>query len=62
MVKIEFIKGEAPLIFSDALHLTEEEYQSLTEADIEAMKEARYASWLAIITALPVANEEIVDG
>jgi hypothetical protein len=43
MIKIDFeING-----FSDALHLADD--HNLTDAEIEAMKQARYDKWYAII-------------
>lgn len=64
MVTIKFEKGEWPLVLSDALLLTDEEAATLTEQDIEAMKEERYKQWLAIMTAPPEndeAQEQIVE-
>lgn len=64
MVTIKFQKGEPPLVFSDAIILSEEEAASLSEQDIEAMKEERYQQWLAVVIA-PVesieAQEQIVE-
>lgn len=50
-------KGEPPLVFSDAIILSEEEAAVLSEQDIEAMKEERYQQWLAIVLA-PLENGE----
>lgn len=68
MKVIAFQKGEAPLIYSDALVLSDQEAEQLSEQDIERMEEERYQQWLAIITAPPSEEvtqdppEEAVDG
>lgn len=61
MVKIDFnING-----FGDALHLPDD--HGLTEAQIEAMKQARYDKWLDFINNPPapinepVATDKIVE-
>jgi len=46
-MKIDFtING-----FSDALHLPDD--HAFTDTEIEAMKQARYDNWYAIISAVP---------
>jgi len=42
--------------FCDALHLSDD--HSLTDAEIEAMKQQRLTNWIAVITASP---EEVVE-
>ena len=56
MIKINFtIKG-----FSDALHLADD--HGLTDAQIEAMKQARYDKWYKYITTPhPVLDEPIEE-
>ena len=56
MIKINFtIKG-----FSDALHLADD--HGLTDAEIEAMKQARYDKWRDFIdNPPPVVDELVVD-
>lgn len=57
MIKIDFeING-----FRDALHLADD--HGLTDAEIEAMKQARYDKWDAFIKnpPAPVAEEPVVD-
>jgi hypothetical protein len=55
MVKIDFtING-----FSDALHLADD--HGLTDAEIEAMKQARYEKWYEYITNPPVAVDTPVE-
>lgn len=53
MIKIDFeING-----FRDALHLADD--HGLTDAEIEAMKQARYDRWFDFITnPPPVVDEE----
>ena len=54
MLKIDFQKSQDLITFSDAIYLPDD--HTLTEADIEAMKQERFDTWLAIITPpiLPV--------
>ena len=52
MIKIDFeING-----FSDALHLADD--HNLTDAEIEAMKQARYDKWKDFIDNPPAVVEE----
>ena len=39
--------------FRDALWMTQEQYDSTSADVLEAMKDERYANWLAIVTAPP---------
>jgi len=55
-VKINFTKSNETYSFSDALHFTKQEYETLTEQDIENLKQKRFDNWYAIITY--VATEE----
>jgi hypothetical protein len=57
-VQVIFEKGEDPYIYRDALYFTPEDYAALTEADIEAMQEARYQGW---ITHINTPVEDPVD-
>lgn len=50
-MKIDFTMSNDQYSFSDALHLPDD--HGLTDAEIEAMKQARFDNWLAIITAVP---------
>jgi hypothetical protein len=55
MIKIDFtING-----FSDALHLADD--HGLTDAEIEAMKQARYDKWDAYVKNPPVTVDEPVE-
>jgi len=56
MIKINFIING----FSGALHLADD--HGLTDAEIEAMKQARYDKWYEYITnPPPVIDEPVVD-
>jgi len=55
MIKIDFeING-----FRDALHLADN--HGLTDAEIEAMKQARYDKWYEYVTNPPVVVDEPVQ-
>ena len=58
MIKIDFemTSDNGAWIYRDALHLPDD--HTYTEADIEVMKQARFARWLEVITAPPVIVEE----
>ena len=47
----EFEIGEEPHVLKDALVMRMSEYEALTAEEIQAMKQARYDNWIAIITA-----------
>lgn len=47
----EFEIGEEPHVLKDALVMRLSEYEALTPEQIQAMKQARYDNWIAIITA-----------
>jgi hypothetical protein len=50
----EFEMGEQPHVLRDALVMRVSDYDSFTPEEIQAMKQARYDNWIAIITAPPV--------
>ena len=50
-VKIEFERSFGGMVFRDALQLTDAEHAALTPEQIEAMKDARFDSWIASLTA-----------
>ena len=56
-VKINFTKSNEKYSFSDALHFTQQEYDSLTEEEIENLKQQRFDKWYAIITYVPTEEE-----
>jgi hypothetical protein len=47
----EFEIGEEPHVLKDALVMSPAEYEKLSPEDIQAMKQARYDNWIAIILA-----------
>jgi hypothetical protein len=53
LISFRFEMGEAPLLYSDALVMTQEAYDALTPEEITTMQQARYDNWLAIINAPP---------
>lgn len=53
-MKIDFTITDGKYSFSDALHLDDD--HGLSYAELEAMKQARFDNWVAIITAV---DEEI---
>jgi len=68
MPSIPYKKGEWPLIFSDAINLSDEEFEKMSEQDIEQIKNERYQQWLVIVTTPDVysvmqgPSEERVNG
>lgn len=56
MIKIDFKIDDGRYSFSDALHLPVN--HTYTEQEIEAMKQARFNNWVAVITAPPPPPEE----
>jgi len=59
MIKIDFKIDDGRYSFSDALHLPAD--HTYTEQEIEAMKQARFDNWVAVITAPPVEAPEVTD-
>ena len=57
-IRIDFEKGEGYYIYRDCLTLTQEQFHSLSEQDIEDMKEQRYQNWLYNINNPPPVTEE----
>lgn len=53
LISFRFQMGEAPLLYSDALVMTQEAYDALTPEQITALQQERYDKWLAIINAPP---------
>ena len=54
-MKIDFFFDTQYGKFADALHLPDD--HTLTDAEIEAMKQQRLDNWIAVITAPP--SEEV---
>jgi hypothetical protein len=57
MMKIDFDFTTAHGIFRDALHLPDD--HTLTNDEIQAMKQQRVDNWIAVVTAPPV--EEVIE-
>lgn len=57
MIQIIFERGDAPMLYRDALYLPAD--HTFTDAEIEAMKQERYDNWLAVVSSL---SEVAVDG
>ena len=58
MIQIIFERGEQPYHYRDALYLPED--HTFTDAEIEKMKDDRYAAWYDIVTNPPPPVEEPV--
>ena len=52
MIKIDFEMTDGTYNYRDALYLPED--HSFSDADIEQMKQDRFARWIAVVTAPPV--------
>ena len=53
LISFRFQIGEKPLIYNDALVMTQEAYDAMTQEQIAAIQKERYDRWYAIITAPP---------
>jgi hypothetical protein len=56
MIQIIFERGTDPYLFRDAIWLPED--HTLTEAEIEQMKDARYNAWYQLVTNPTPAEPE----
>lgn len=54
MVKIDFEFDTQYGVFRDALHLPDD--HTMTDADIQAMKQQRLDNWIAIVSPPPVES------
>lgn len=60
-MKIDFDFTTAHGIFRDALHLPDD--HTLTDDEIQAMKQQRVDNWIAVVTAPPVEPDTVeIDG
>lgn len=48
-IRIEYERGEAPLVWSDALWLTPDQIEAMGPEGIAGEQDARYANWLVVI-------------
>lgn len=58
MIKIDFTIEKDSLSFTDAIVLPDD--HDMTDAEIEAMKQARFDAWYAIVTA-PSEDEPVEE-
>ena len=58
-IQIIFERGTDPYLYRDALYFTQEQFDALTEEEIEAMKDQRYNSWYDLVTNPPPSEEVI---
>lgn len=49
--------GETPFVFNDAIVMPADEYNALTQDEINIMKQQRYDNWIAIVQAPPTETE-----
>jgi hypothetical protein len=61
LISFRFEMGEAPLLYSDALVMTQEAYDALTPEQITTLQQERYDRWLAIINTPPSESEIAVE-
>jgi hypothetical protein len=59
MVKIDFSFDTPFGKFADALHLPDD--HTMTDAEIDAMKQQRLDNWLAIVNAPPVEETPLTE-
>ena len=60
MIKIDFTKTDGTYTLQDALYLADD--NTLTDIEIEAMKQARFDNWVAVITAPPIEYQLDAEG
>jgi len=54
MVQVKFTEETPQGRFCDALYLTPEQYASMSQQDVDALKAERVNNWKAVVTAVPV--------
>jgi hypothetical protein len=52
----EFMLGQEPYVYSDAIVMEEETYNKYTEQELNSMKENRYKNWLRIVKTIDQEN------
>ena len=60
LISFRFQMGEMPLVYNDALVMTQEAYDALTPEQIATIQKERYDRWYAIITAPPEPDPEVI--
>jgi hypothetical protein len=58
-IKIDFERGTDPYFYRDALYFTEEQFDMLSPAEIEQMKDKRYNDWYTLITTPSETVQEV---
>jgi hypothetical protein len=58
LISFRFQIGEPPYLYSDALVMTQDAYDTLTPEQITTLQQERYDRWYAIVTA--PAEPEVV--
>ena len=61
MIKIDFEMTDGTYVYRDAIHL--EDDHTLTDLDIEQIKQDRFSKWIEIITTPTIEQivEEVVE-
>lgn len=59
-IQIIFERGTDPYLYRDALYFTQEQFDALTEEEIESIKDERYNRWYDLVTN-PPPSEEIIQ-
>lgn len=57
-IKLNFRKTDGVNVLQDAIAMSRDLYESMSESDIEALKQQRFDKWLASIAAAQAAAEE----
>jgi len=60
-VQVIFEKGEGAQLYRDAIWMAQTEYDATSSASIDAIKQERYDSWLAIINAMPTEEVPVTE-
>lgn len=47
----DFQIGTVPLVLSDSLIMSPDDYAALTADQVQALKQARYDNWITLVTA-----------
>ena len=59
LISFRFQMGEAPFFYSDAIVMTQEDYDALTSEQVAAIQQERYDRWYKIVTTQPTELEVI---
>lgn len=61
-VSDSFQMGKEPLIYGDAIVMPKEDYDLLTQEEIQTMKQQRYDNWIHMINNPAPPAEEVPQG